>query len=318
MVLLTGKPYEIVKVEWSGTSWTHNIFRFYESIFGRRAGIRLEITSTFDGTQARYYAHTFEGACALVETSIRNAFKFKLVKVYLPVLSLNTGNFGFPQKQSYMFAIAYDTFGSFGDSMGSDPHNWSHTCTGSNLALVVSGGATKLGSPGTWTATYNNVSTTSAYIVQNNGFNPWIATLYLKGPATGSHTVSFAINGTQGSGSFVGISSSYSGVDQTITLGATGTDNAGVAATIITTYNNSMLVDFDCLNSAGTTLTPGSGQTKITQLDGTGADSFVAGASYRLVGTAGSYNAFWNTGGRSGVLELKAVATANGNMFLVM
>ncbi|MDE2020949.1 MAG: hypothetical protein KGJ13_11485, partial [Patescibacteria group bacterium] len=65
---ITNHPRELVTPEWSKKSWTHNVFRAYELIFGRRAGIRAEISSFFHKGTFRQVSHTFEGQCALIET----------------------------------------------------------------------------------------------------------------------------------------------------------------------------------------------------------------------------------------------------------
>lgn len=140
LATITRTPRTEVKVgrdfEWSDNSWVHNFFRRYELIFGRRFGIRCELTS--DSISRTQQPHTFEAACALLEVYLRELLTFKFPQVSIvraPALITPQGVL-FPS--AYSFAIAFDA-----GSNNVPPTNtsWSHTCTGSNRILFCTGRA---------------------------------------------------------------------------------------------------------------------------------------------------------------------------------
>lgn len=321
LVLLTGNKRYEPEIKWSKKSWTHNIFRVYESIFWRRHGIRAEITTTYDGKNVIHQAHTFEGACALIETWIRNAFKFKLVKVWIPQFS---SPMGLPvQNMAYRFAIAFDVAASAVGALSASPNTFSHTCTGSNLELVV--GSCEGGVGADTAASYNSVSMTRQTIQVTTVF---VTQFTLNAPASGAHTVSVTAAGTSGTVGFVLISTSFTGVKQAAASGEIGTTQTGASPstgqTITTTGANSMIVDIEAVNGGGavTNMTvSGTGQTRaITFKAGTsGTNDPGASVSYTTTTTTGNYTTSWTvTGGgatqKNNAIEILAVAaSANGN-----
>lgn len=105
-------------------------------------------------------------------------------------------------------AIAFDAAKDGGNNGGgSNTQTWSHTCTGSDLLLIV--GITGDTSTDDITAvTYNGVACTLVGKVLGAR---WEYMYYLLGPATGAHTVSV----TAGSSHYlIGLSASYTGVAQ--------------------------------------------------------------------------------------------------------
>src|SRR5205085_12355012 len=85
MAVVTGAPRYVTDVEWSSKSWTHNVFRLYELSFGRRWGIRPELTSALGIDEkgretVTYQFHSFEAIVAHIEARIRG-----LVPVTIPV-----------------------------------------------------------------------------------------------------------------------------------------------------------------------------------------------------------------------------------------
>ncbi len=306
MQYLSGKRRYKPIIHWSNKSFVHNIFRVWEMVFGADARIKPQITTFFDGETAVSQAHSFEGALALIETSIRGFLEsFKLpVRVWIPQLSSPEG-LPLP-KAGFMFAIAHDANGSSFGSQGSDPKTFSHTCTGSNLALTLGVGMTNIGLSGA-SCSYNGVSMSIANSSFTNS-NPFGRQYVLAGPATGANTVSFTVGGTNGSGSICIITSSYTGVDQSTTTGNTGTVN-GDSITITPTYANSMLVDF-ISDGANNTITPGGSQTQTAQGQGTGSNALTCASSYLLLTTITSYTVSWSGDSFShyGVFELKAAA----------
>ncbi len=174
----TGPRYKVeegVDFAWSSKSWTHNAFRLYELVFGRKVGIRAESTTGVNENGVSWViVHSFEAAVAYTETLIRNAFrlpKFKLVKVYIPQLA--PAGFGPPSRGPYMFAIAYDTTAN-GTNGAAASVTFAHTCTGSNLTLTVHGCQNGIPRASASSATYNAVSMTQIVTDDNASQNTWM------------------------------------------------------------------------------------------------------------------------------------------------
>mgnify|MGYP001597421519 CR=1 FL=1 len=229
MAILTRFPRYLPEIKWSDTSWTHNIFRVYEKIFWRRAGIRIEVTSGIrDGVQYQY-AHTFEAGCAILETKIREALSWRLApfRVYIPVLYTPQG---IPIPASpYLFAIAVDTQTTGGQTTTANSLTWSHTCTGSDLNLII--GLTN-GANDTTGVTYAAAAATqdahSAIPAGTEGADIWRKTA----PATGANNVVLSRTGT--TSRMTGVAASYTGSKQTGQPDA-ATTNTATSVTSITT-----------------------------------------------------------------------------------
>lgn len=235
---ITRKPRYIPKVEWSYL-WTHNIFRAFEQVFGRRYGIRAEASSgkykKEDGTWFEFQVgHSFEGRCAVLEFHIRKfleniySFEFKLPYLILLPNSMfqtssgmslpKTNNF-FP----YRFAIAYDALGESTTGFGVSPITWTHVTSGSDRGLFIS---TCMPDNLTWsmTVTYNSTSLSDlGHTATDNGTADWFVGLFgMVAPSSGSNTCSVTSANTLG-----GCSTSYTGVKQTGFPDSTGTANSG-------------------------------------------------------------------------------------------
>jgi len=216
---LTGDRYK-PEITWS-YFWTHNIFRFYEMIFGRKVGIAVEMTSTaYQHNGKTYVTHkawSFEAKVALFEQITREFLhsimtwkmpKLVLVPMYQPMFQMNN-SLKLPAiiPSPYRFAIAFDaTAASTSPGSLTSPITWTHTCTGSNLILFLGSG----GDNGHVTAaSYNSVGATSVGAETDSASNSE-ATLYrLFAPATGANTASM----THGA-SLYACATSYSGVSQ--------------------------------------------------------------------------------------------------------
>ena len=165
---ITGKPRYSPEIKWSSNSWTHNVFRVYEMIFGRKYGIRAELSSIPFENKTLYYCHSWESVFALTETKVRELLKGlvpKISLVYVPQLQTTNG-FNLPLSNSpYLFAIAFDAVSS-NDGGVATTNTYSHTCTGSDLTLTT--GAIGVQSPAVAVAAIGLVSVLS-----------WIAANYL-------------------------------------------------------------------------------------------------------------------------------------------
>lgn len=205
-----------VNFEWNSKCWTHNIFRFYEMVFGRRYGIRPEMTTNWSENEVTHACHSFESFLALTESKIREALRLKSIKglipvrVHIPVLKTPEG---FPVFQSpYVFAIAFDAAKATGnDAVSSGSLTFDQTCTGSDLLLWVLSG--QRNADQVTAVSYNSVSATQT----GGSINPptrttWGSQLwYLIDPDTGTNTVSI---GSISTADLRGSSASYSGCQQ--------------------------------------------------------------------------------------------------------
>lgn len=192
MATITRHPRYMPNVDWSSNNWTHNVFRAYELIFGRRVGVRAEMSTTTyrkDGKMTHLYQfHTMEAMFAHFEWMIRNNFK-KLIpsRVYFPQLASVTGlphpHFG------VLMAVAYDAVSSGNSTLTT--LTTTHTCTGSDRYLTAGGSGRETVSA----ASYNAVSMSS---LGTPAFNsPVRAAMYgLLGPASGGNTLSMTFGGT--------------------------------------------------------------------------------------------------------------------------
>ncbi len=206
LAILTSQSREKVAVTWSDTSWTYNVFRLYELIFWRRAGIRIEQVSDSEGNQ---YSFTFENYLATFEGAVRAYFRrglgFKIVLI--PQMQL----VGFQQQfglSPYRFAIVPDS-SEFQTASGTSI-TYNHTCTGSNLILLTAVQLnTGLGLDDVSGVTYNSVAETQ--IDKLNVSSDFTYLFNLVAPATNTNSVVVSLTATVGGQS---ISASYSGAKQ--------------------------------------------------------------------------------------------------------
>lgn len=260
LATITHKSRYLPDIKWSDKSWTHNVFRVFEFFFGRKFGIRLEMSSYCymeDGVEyVSHVAHTFEASCALFETWVRERMP-KPFRIYIPKLVTPDG-ITIPASP-FLFAIAYDASGS--NTFGASPRTWTHTCTGSDGKLFITPNSTSNQTPSS--VTYNSASATQVSTIQVVA-NAYDMTMFYKdSPSTGANTVSVTCGSSVGGGSFsytgcaTGIDSSAKGLDAGTTL-ITGTTTV-VAA-------NCWLIMTG--TSGGTNPTSGTGTTVRLQWQG--------------------------------------------------
>ncbi len=189
-------------------------------------------------------------------------------------------------------AIAFDaTSGSF--TLGSSGvFAWSHTCTGSDLALIlwfVTTPAELAGTP-----TYNGVSMTQvATHAQSVGRT--LYGYYLNAPAAGANNISIP---TSVGANFFAAAASYTGVSQTGQPEANATTGADTTNTLtgsVTTVTNNAWVAMGGGHESGS-ITAGTGATK------RGDDGFAGGVcgtfdSGGVVSPAGIYSQTFTAGG---------------------
>lgn len=305
-----------VDFEWSINSYIHNAFRVYELVFGRRFGIRAEFSSWSYDEGTGYAAHSFEGACALTETYIRNylaSWTFVPFRIYIPTLQTTAG---FPVPASpYLFAIAFDAVTqSYGQVSGTTA-TLSHTATGSNLLAVTSILTGNLVGSGITSVLYNGSAMTGTGDVASDGSaNLVTAYLYWKvAPSTGSQTISVTAPVSYDNYSMA--CTSYSGAAQTGQPDAhSKTQNTSATTsttlTVTTVADNSWLVGIFRTEVGGATV--GAGTTsRYNNGDGALADS--GGAKT----PAGSYSLIYNFGSSVNCGVIMAFAPAGAATTIV-
>lgn len=163
-------------------------------------------------------------------------------------------------------AVAFDAVGpssAGASSSASTSLTWSHTCTGSNRALLVGVAMGKGTDTGiSTTATYNGVAMTSLGVIHTGGGTAGYVQLFgLANPASGANTVAItAAGGTPGT--LAGGSVSGTGVDQTTPFGTPVTvasPGAGtsISASVTGTTSGNMVVSVVADGSGGETATTG-------------------------------------------------------------
>lgn len=148
-------------------------------------------------------------------------------------------------------AIAHDA-DSHTDGGTSATFNWSHTCTGSNLVLMVFVGIIDTGlHPTVSGITYNGVALTHVVASNNYGTSSNYADYwYIKNPTTGANSIAVTLSSAPNIQVFGG-GISLTGVDQTNPIDAFNTSNSAggncpgacPSVTVTTVANNAFIVD---------------------------------------------------------------------------
>lgn len=245
MVDVTRQPRQIVTpgvdFEWdSGNSRIWQVFRAYEVIFGRHAGIRFEGSSWLENGKSYHKFGTWENLLVFTEHLVRNFFrlpKFEIVR--LPIFALPNGG---TMQSPFRFAIAFDA----SPAGVASATTLSCTVTGSNMYLMGSNySGAGAGNANQFTAAFNSVAMTSS------ATQVWFPTtqvlngVFLAGPSTGTNNLTSANNGAGL------IASSYSGcaqttIDQYVSAASSGGPSAPVTitATVTTSTANCWVAMF--------------------------------------------------------------------------
>lgn|SRR3990167_392732 len=294
-----------IDFQWSEGSWTHNVFRVYELIFGRRYGIKAEIGSSFHKDEngkltINYRIYSFEGFFAFWEGQARLALRSlprpKIVKVNIPVLAFAGFQPLLPNEQPYLFAIAFDAVSSGEGATFDETVTIAHTITGSNTILVSLPYCSRGSGSTISTNKYNAVDLTrQTRKVTTTAIAPLtLDSWYLVAPTAGTNNlviVTTSPNTRLGSNNI-----SYTGVAQTSTIGASGdaegTDTAPTV-TITTDTNNSYVVSGMFYNDTPTPTISGS-MTQRSGFNTNGGGYLDSGDQLKV--TAGSTTSSWTLG----------------------
>lgn len=156
-------------------------------------------------------------------------------------------------------AIAFDASSSGGPGPSS-PVSWSHTCTGSDLVLIVAI-AQFTGSAILTGVTYNGVSMTAVANKLLPGSGGRVSVYRLFSPATGANTITVSFSGGD-INTYTG-AISLTGVSSTGQVSSTGSASSSALSTSNTpSADNGWIIDAGyLLSSIGNTLTVGGSQT---------------------------------------------------------
>lgn len=311
--------------EWSTQSWTHNAFRMFEMVCGRRSGIRRECVAWFDRATGRSYqvSFTWENRVAVLEGAVRAllaSWKFEFVIVPIPQYAY--AGFGIsPLPRIFSFAIARDAHAA-GTHQFTTSTSWNHTCTGSNLTLFVLPNWYQ-GNGQSNSCSYNSSAITSVAVSDSiSSLSDYVLIYYKQGPATGTNSTNISISGTTRWND--GFSVSYSGTSQTADLTAKTTSSKTSSTTnsfsITPSTSTGWIVAIGACSNANT-LSAGTGLTGLDSLSGaryrsmdsngavtggsaysmsvtvdtTGGDQQIAAAAwFDVPAVAGSYRGFFN------------------------
>lgn len=290
-------------IEWEKKSISYNTFRLWELIFGRKVGIRAEVSvSTYldeNGKQiiVRQF-HTVEAGIVHAESTLRSFFSklkklqwfdevkeaLKSFRVFVPQTA---SGFQMPSESPYLFAIAYVGTSTIQDSGSTTTLSVAFSTSGSDRLLTV--GTRAYRNPNNTglvdSVTYNSVAATAVdsggqTCNQNNGR---VYMHYLIAPATGSNTLQVNFNQSGTNGALLG--TQYSGAKQTSQPDSSN-QNQGIGTSLTA---STTVVASDCwlvgvmVSMAGpTSIVAGTGTT---ERGSSGSPDFFMGDSNGTVGT---------------------------------
>lgn len=177
-------------------------------------------------------------------------------------------------------AIAYDD-DSGGVAGSASSLTFSHTCTGSDLLLLVGVSLYNLNGATISSVTYNSVAMTLVDTAVNSSRR---ASLYrLVAPSTGANDVVITLSASEFD--IVGGSMSFTGVDQTTPLGtaATANGNSTAPSVNVSAATDDLVAAILCIEHSGT-LSVGAGQT--SRYSNIGGAGFIKGAGSTEPGAA--------------------------------
>lgn len=208
-------------------------------------------------------------------------------------------------------AIAFDVSSKIAAAATATPASWSHTCTGSNRALIVTL-ENKLGTENITAVTYAGAAMTKLTGASRLDTTNLINLSYwtLLNPATGANTIS--VTWTVTTQRLLGLAVSFTGVASIeASANAAGTNSGGVpqpATSVTTLANNAWTIGAAAVND-NTPLAAGTSQTLATQFNDTVSPFHTVVLDYRgpVTPAASTTNNF--TGTVSGDSWLAGVAS---------
>lgn len=200
-----------------------------------------------------------------------------------------------------------DAVSNSGVKAGVSSFSWNHTvAAGSNLGLVVllQFRDPTLTDVGASAVSYNAVAMTKlvgSRQTDSGGVNLGAEIWFLPNPATGTHSISVTLNGTNDHAA--GEASSWTGIQQSTTPNVTQTgfqanvDTSDPSISLTTTIADCMVFDSVYDETSFDNLTVGAGQTVISAKLGTNGGGDEAASSYESKAVAGAVTMSWSTPG---------------------
>lgn len=234
LATFTGPRY-FPEIKWAERCWTHNVFRAWEWLVGRKYGVRCEVSASEENGVTILEFHTFEAVVAHVESAVRGLMP-KLIpdNVYFPRLATPQGMTFSP---GVFMAVAYDSGGNNATNGLTTTINFTITGTG---IMLVSFPFVNSANDAMTSVTWNTTETLTKTQTQlGSGVANYIYLFILAGASTGAHSlagVSTAFNHRNQCASYSGSAttldtSTKAAVDNTVTVTCSVT--TGVANTFI-------------------------------------------------------------------------------------
>lgn len=295
--------YKPESIDWNSPSLIYRACRLFETIFGRRYGVKAEVSlQTYIDDEGNkksvHFAHSLESSAILLELGLYSCLKrpfsalakLPRMRVYIPVMALPTG-ISVPASP-YIFAIAFDSVLS---TVNHASPSTSVTDSFTNTAgdTIVTGVVARDAGDVVTTCTYNAVSLSLVKKQQENAAPTYAYAFGKVAPATGAHNIVTSFTGSP-SGVRVG-AVSYSGTNQSSFPDAstTYTGTATSFSNSLTTVADNCWVVIWVWNESGNNVA-GTGST----LRGTSANPAFLDSN-AAVHPAGSYNMAVTWGGGS-------------------
>lgn len=235
LATLTQHPRYRPVLEWSSESWTHNVFRVFELVFGKRYGAQLSaISSTMvdeeRNVESWHAFYTMEAALVHYESQLRQKvkkllkdweFEFVPVRVLIPAFN---GYAPMPIPQGYLFAVGFNTHTVASvTSTSVSVATSSHTAAGSDrygnsLSMYVNGSNVPAVSitGTTWNAVGMTDLSYDFSATMNGGLRVRFKMFSYIAPAASAQNVTVSLSGNIESNSRLSLLvTSWTGVDQT-------------------------------------------------------------------------------------------------------
>lgn len=244
LATFTGTRY-FPEIRWAEKCWTHNFFRAWEWLVGRRYGVRHEVSAMLnDDGSTNYLFSTLEAMIAHTESYLRGKIKKWIPESVRLVQVAAVDNVGGLHPWGVMLAVAYDSGGL--TATNGTTTTISFTITGSGIMLISTPFVNSANDAMTVMLWNTTESLTKLQTQLGSGVANYTYLWNLAGASTGAHSLvgtSVAFNHRNACASYSGShtsldTSTKAAVDNTATL--TCNITTGVANTIIVagTINN--------------------------------------------------------------------------------
>jgi hypothetical protein len=244
---LTQKPRYFPTIEWNKNCWTHNVFRAWEWLVGRRYGVRHEASAMLndDGT-VTYQFSTLEAFIAHQETLIRKGFKKWIPELVQILQVVPVDRVSGLHPWGIMLAVTYDSGGI--QTTNGLTTTISFTITGTGI-MLISTPFVNSNNDAMSTVIWNTTETLTKTQTASGGTIAQYIYLYiLAGASTGAHS----LVGTSLVNNHRNICASYSGSATTLDTSTKATvDNTATVTCSITTGVANTIIVAGTINNSG-------------------------------------------------------------------